>query len=90
MKPKELIERYQVLYKSGIETVIFLGLAKESDFVGCSDEELSISENEDGFDYPASICAYLKTFGVFCNMQDMIIILGVNLAVSRSLESSSL
>lgn len=70
MKPKELIERYQVLYKSGIETVIFLGLAKESDFVGCSDEELSISENEDGFDYPASICAYLKTFGVFCNMQD--------------------
>lgn len=70
MKSNELIKRYQVLYKSGVETVVFLGLAKESDFIGCSDEEILTSETEDGIDYPASVCAYLQTFGVFCNMQD--------------------
>lgn len=70
MKSKELIDKYKVLYKSGIETVIFLDLAKEEDFTGCSDKVILASEKEDGIEYPASICAYLQTFGVICNLQD--------------------
>lgn len=70
MKSNELIKKYEVLYKSGVETAVFLGLANECDFIGCSDEEILMSEAEDGIDYPASVCAYLQTFGVFCNLQD--------------------
>lgn len=70
MERKELIKRYQALYTSGVDAIVFLGLAKVEDFAGSSDEQIIASEKEDGLNYPASICAYLQTFGEICNMQD--------------------
>lgn len=70
MKSKELIEKYQMLYTSGIGAIVFLGLAQTKDFIGSSVEQILASEKEDGLDYPASISAYLQTFGEICNMQD--------------------
>lgn len=65
-----LIKKYEVLYKSGIDMVVFLNFSKKNHFKGCSNEQIEEWSKENQLEYPPSVWAYLKTFGVFSNIED--------------------